>query len=492
MHVLLAISLAALLAATLGSLALLRRRGDPRAALLTALFALWATTEGLVLWSIGPRPLRFDLPTLAALLATAASLVCPFLVRALDRTLRERDRSESLHWNSMETVRALADLSALSSLDLEARLARLLEIGCELFGLEIGFFSRLADERCTVEALRAPRDFPLERGRSHWLDATWCRAVLEAERPFDLQDVAASGFASSAARENFPFGAYIGSVVRCAGKPIGTLAFAAPAPRSERFTATEKDLLTLLARWLGRELERRDEAPARRAPVPAAVPAARRRMAPGWRTLRVDAAPPAARRAASAQAGAGQRPPRPGLLDLNAALQRLERRLRRAAGSGVALELCLAPDLAPARDPRLPLDAVVLSLIRAAARALPRGGRVQVSSAGVDMGGSAPGVLPAVAPDAYVTLVVRASGAEVEADALADAFEAPARQAAASPDPQRLSLPALYRLLQHRGGDLSVYVERGRSVSFTVFLPRAPAEASPRRAPAPAGAPPPA
>ncbi len=291
MHVLLAISMAALLVTAAGSLVLLRRRGDPRAALLTAASALWAATEGLVLWSLGPRPLRFDVPTLAALLATAASLVCPFLVRALERTLRERDRSESLHWNSMETVRALADLSALSSLDLETRLARLLEIGCELLGLEIGFYSRLEGESCTVAAVRAPRGFPLARGRSHGLDAAWCRAVLEAGRPFDLPDVSASGFADTAAREGFPFGAYIGCVVRCDGTVSGTLAFAGAAPRRERFGATEKDLLTLLARWLGRELERRGAAPSPRdadagvqAPAPAPAPPPRPPFATGSRS----------------------------------------------------------------------------------------------------------------------------------------------------------------------------------------------------------------
>ncbi len=494
MHVLLGISMAALSVTAAGSLVLLRRRGDPRALLLTAASALWAATWGLALWSLGPRPLRFDLPTLAALLATAASLVCPFLLRALDRTLRELDRSESLHWNSMETVRALADLSALSALDLETRLARLLEIGCELLGLEIGFYSRLEGERCTVAALRAPAGFPLARGQSHRVDTIWCRAVLEAGRPFDLPDVSASGFADPAARESFPFRAYIGSAVRRDGVVCGSLAFAAAAPRRERFGATEKDLLTLLTRWLGRELERRGAAPVLReagASAPAPVPAPRppRQLAPGWRTLRVPRREPAARRPA---APSQRRAALAGILDLNAALSRLERRLRRAAGRGIALELALTPDLPPARDPRLPLERVVLSLVRAAAQALPDGGRIQVSSAGVDMGASAPGVLPTVAPDRYVTVVVRAAGVRVEADALEDAFETRGAEQPAAADLYPPSLPALYRLLQRQGGDLSIYVERGRSVSFTVFLPCVPAARTRGRAVAPATAPPPA
>jgi len=38
---------------------------------------------------------------------------------------------------------------------------------------------------------------------------------------------------------------------------------------------------------------------------------------------------------------------------------------------------------------------------------------------------------------------------------------------------ESLSLASIYRLVQRSGGDLSLDIERGKSATFTVFLPRA-------------------
>jgi hypothetical protein len=409
----------------------------------------------------------------------------------------------------METVRALADLSALSSLGVEARMERLLGIGCEQFRFEAGLVLRVVDEACEVTALRAPGGFDIARGARFPSDAPWCRLTFDSARPYDVADVSASGWPEPAGSAAAPFQSYLGAVVRSRGEPIGILAFAGRAPRSERFTASEKDLLTLMARWLGRELEHGEAVAAQTAVErdAAVASAARRQLGPGWKQVRI--APPARERAPQAPAPPPPTPPRaskapprrvqrvaarrvsrsgrgrrgegahrlgrPGALDLNSSLRRLEPRLRRALGDGPGLELKLVAKLEPAATPRIPLDAVVLSLVGAAARALGRDGRVEIATADLDVGEPAAGVLPAVAPDHYVTIGVWAEG-NVDPDALASAYE-PTDEAAFA-DRSRLSLPTLYRLLQHAGGDLSVEVERGRSARFTVFLPRA------RRAPA--------
>lgn len=459
MHLVVAISIAVLLLATAGSLVVLVRSGDPRAALLTAGFALLAATEGAVLWSLDPRPLGLDVPSVAAGLALAASALCPFMVLAVARTLRERDRSESLHWSSMETVRAMADLAALSSLDLDGRLLRLVEIGCEHFGLEVGLVARIAGGRYEVRAIRAPRELPIERGAVFPLDSTWCRLALESARPVDVARIPASAFASHRARVAFPFECYLGTAVRVGGETWGSLAFGSLSARRERFTATEKDLLTLMARWLGADLERRRagrERSAAASPDPA-PPSGLSPLSPGWERRPVGGA----RRS--------RREPRP--LDLNLSIARLERRLARAAGARAQLRLALAPDLAASRDPRIPLEAILLSLVGHAAEAVRSGGRIEVATAELEVS-SQPDRLPAVAPDRYLTVSVRVAADEVDPDALSCAFDAPAGEVSVTGDAHRLSLPVLYRLLQHRGGDLSVEVEPGRGIGFTVFLPR--------------------
>jgi hypothetical protein len=517
----LALSIAALLLAALGSLALWRRVDDPRLLGVGGALALLAAAGAPLLWSVGSRPLGSDLPSLAACLALGASLLSPLLVRAVERTLRERDRSESLHWRSMEAVRALADWAALSSLGLGARLERLVGIGCEQLDLELGLVALAREDGFEVVGVRAPLELlELECGDRLPADTPWCRMTLDSARPVDLSDVSASGASSGMRAADFAFGSYLGCAVRAGGEAIGLLAFAGSAPRPARFTATEKDLLALMARWLGRELEHRDAlalqsraarpaemevAPGVSAPPPAAEVADAARPAPGaatgtggaaaagieapraqpprrplgagWKQVRV--APPRPTRAVQ-RPRVRRRPvqeARRATTGLHRFLLRLEPRLLRVVGDGPALDLRLEGRLEPDLSARIPLDRVVLSLVGTALQALGSGeGRIEISTADLEVGEPAPGVLPAVAPDRYATLVVRAVGA-VDPDGLASAFE-PAADETALAGRTRLSLSTLYRVLQRAGGDLAVEVERGRSARFTVFLPRAPAAAA--------------
>ena len=91
-----------------------------------------------------------------------------------------------------------------------------------------------------------------------------------------------------------------------------------------------------------------------------------------------------------------------------------------------------------------------------------------------------------MAPNRYVTLSVSDTGSGTDRDTLSQIFAPPEP----SEDPlsesgpgKRLSLPAVYRILQHCGGDLSVDVEPGHGSTFTVFLPQL--ESAEERAPAP-------
>ena len=164
-------------------------------------------------------------------------------------------------------------------------------------------------------------------------------------------------------------------------------------------------------------------------------------------------------------------------------LGRVRRQLEMAAGPGIELELRAAPDLRAAQDPRLPLDAIVLSLVRNAVDAMPEGGKLTLETANLEVAAGEPGVMPAREPNRYVTLSVRDTGKSPDADALARVFE-PAPAGAETEG--RLPLATVYRLLQRCGGDLSVNVEPGRGTDFTVFLPLAEAAAPPPRSePAP-------
>jgi hypothetical protein len=440
-------ALAALVAALAVCAVVVARSGETRVAWLGGALVCLGAVEGLALWSVRERALLLDPSGATALFALAGNLLALLGVLAVGRMLRELERAEALHWDGMEGVRGLTELASRRGVSLLDKLPILLEIGCERLGLEIGMASRVRGERYEVLAIHAPDDHPVAAGAVFGLADTHCQRTLASERPVAIARSADAHWAPHPARAAFRFEAYLATVIRVAGEPFGTLVFGSSEPRVERFTATHKDLLVLMAQWIGSELEREElrERPA--------APARPQRGV-------------SRRRDAGARAAAG--------LDLSRALARLEKRIRRAAGSQVEVLLKPARALPAARALPIPLEQLVLSLVRKAVEAMPEGGRLVVSTAQREPRETAPGMLPTVAPNRYVTLCVRETGGQVDADALSRLFERepdPGDGDAAAPG--LLSLAVLYRMLQRVGGDLSVELEPGRGSTFTVFLPLA-------------------
>jgi hypothetical protein len=122
-------SIALVVAALTGSVMVLVRSGESRVLVLTGLLASLGAQQGVALWQTWGDPARFDLATGAAAAGLATSALGLLAVLALGRTLRDLDRAETLHWESMEGVRGLTDLAARRDVDLEERLPVLLEMG---------------------------------------------------------------------------------------------------------------------------------------------------------------------------------------------------------------------------------------------------------------------------------------------------------------------------------------------------------------------------
>ncbi len=441
--IVLLLGLAALLAGIAGSLVLLVRTGETRVALLTALFALLGARQGAVLTAAWGRPFTLDATGLGELAVLAACVLGLFLLVGVWRTLAERDRVELMHWNGMEVVRLLADLSARQTHSLAEKIDTLLEIGCARLELEIGMVSRINKGRYEIIGLRAPVGFPVSRDAVFALEETYCGATVRAKRPLCFESASEASWANID-RAAFGFGCYLGAAIRVGGTVFGTLSFGAHEPRAERFTGTEKDLANLMAQWLAGEIEReRSAREAAAAPVRPAGP---------WRTVEV-----------------------PRGVNLNAVLRRLEKKLRSAVEPAVELELSLADELAAAHAPRVPLETIIRSLVLDAVDAMPEGGRITLSTRTLDVATGEPGVLPAVAPNRYVTLSVHHTGDAVDADGLAHAFEP------GSPPDERTRLPlaSIYRMLHRCNGDLSVDVQPGSGTTFTLFLPLAPPPSKP-------------
>jgi len=497
------LSLAILLAALAGCAVLWIRSGETRVGLFAALFLLVAIHQSIAPWTEGAAPFAWNLSTFVGLAGVAVGVIAVLAVVALWRTLGERERAEKLHWDSMETVRILDEVSEHASISFDAKLARLLEAGASRFDLEIAIVARVRGDRYEIVAIHAPETFPVRAGAVFSLGETFCQKTLESERPVGIERIAESTWAEALERAAFPFAAYLGTTIACDGAKWGTLSFASLEARKERFNGTEKDLLRLMAQWIGSEIGRRDETrPA--VELPAGDPA---RSAPSHRASDARSAPS---RHASAARRPDARPERTDaiegalsngvkradpqyverVIDPNRMLQRIESELRALAGDSVRLVMKLAPDLGFAVAQNLPFKAIVRTLVMNARDAMPDGGELVIETANLEMTAREPDQMPALAPNRYVTLAVSDSGRNPDADALSQLFDRAPVEAGQSSIDDRLALPTIYRVLQICGGDLSVKLEPGRGSTFTVYLPRArgrvqaPREVVPTLAPA--------
>jgi hypothetical protein len=417
-------------------------------------------------------------------------------VVAIWRTLGERDRVEKLHWDSMETVRIINELNESGSTSLDAKLTKLLEMGASRFDLEVAMVARVHRDRYEIIAIHSPESFPVKAGAVFSLEETFCKNTLNSDRPVGVERISESNWAEFLDRAAFPFSAYLGAAITFDGDRYGTLSFASFEPRKDRFTGTEKDLIRLMAQWIGSEIGKRNERetsidstvdssvedPIFAAPVPS--PSAARQQRVGEHTA-AEIKKTASRIGKRSDPRAVER-----VIDPNRILQRIGNELRALAGDAVDFVMKLDPNLGFAAAQNLPLKTIVRTLVMNARDAMPEGGKLVVETANLEIAAGEPGQIPALAPDRYVTLSFTDSGREPDADALSRLFDRAPVDAEQPSENDKLALSTVYRVLQICGGDLSVKIEPGCGSTFTVYLPRAreqvraPRKAAPALAPA--------
>jgi hypothetical protein len=521
------LSIALLLGALAGCAVLWTRSGETRVGLFGVLFLLIAIHQAIAPWTDWNAPLSWNTSSFGGLAGLAVGVLGVFAVVALWRTLAERDRAEKLHWDSMETVRIINELNEGDSIPLDAKLARLLEMGASRFDLEVAMVARIHEGRFEIIAIHSPESFPASAGAVFSLEETFCKNTLNSERPVGIEQISESIWAEFLDRAAFPFSAYLGATITVDGASYGTLSFASFEPRTDRFNGTEKDLIRLMAQWIGSEIGKRSE---REIPIDASVkPAVELAVDSSVDSAVEPAVKPAADSsvepavdsfvknptlaAAVPSSAAAQKPradqptkaeikeaaPRTRkrsnsryverLIDPNRILQRSEKELRALAGDAIDFEIKLDPSLGFAAAQNLPLKTIVRTLVMNARDAMPKGGELVIETANLEIAAGEPGQMPALAPDRYVTLSFTDSGREPDADALSRLFDRTPIDAEKSSSDERLALSTVYRVLQICGGDLSVKIEPGCGSTLTVFLPRAHEQVRASRKPASALAP---
>lgn len=141
----------------------------------------------------------------------------------------------------------------------EWRLQNLLKMGCQRFNLEHAVISHIEGDRYQIIAAHTP-DQRIQTGQVFDLEKTFCVPTLLMQEPLYFESLRYGGLQFCPTEPAFALEAYMGIPIKVAGAVYGTLCFWSESTLMEPFKVVDKELLKLMAQWVGGELERQQTA----------------------------------------------------------------------------------------------------------------------------------------------------------------------------------------------------------------------------------------
>ncbi|MCA9626715.1 MAG: PAS domain S-box protein [Myxococcales bacterium] len=158
----------------------------------------------------------------------------------------------------------------------------------------------------------------------------------------------------------------------------------------------------------------------------------------------------------------------PVTLDLNRVLENTVRMLKRVVGEDIELSVITAPTLSTTSVDPSQIEQVVLNLAVNARDAMPRGGRLTLETANVELRGDADRGL---VPGSYVLLSVSDTGDGMDEATCARIFE-PFFTTKTKGKGTGLGLAIVFGIVRQSGGDIEVSSEPGMGTTFRLYFPR--------------------
>ena len=181
------------------------------------------------------------------------------LYQQMQAELGERKRIEHELRESEAAIRALYEVTASPKLDFDQSLQALLTLGRQQFGLDLGVVSQVEGDCYEVIAAQLPNNRSI-KGVTLNLAQTYCHETLQTLEPLCITSAATSDWSAHSCYINLKLETYLGVPIIVHGQAYGTLSFSSYIARRKPFKAVDKELLRLMAQWIGGEIERQQAA----------------------------------------------------------------------------------------------------------------------------------------------------------------------------------------------------------------------------------------
>jgi PAS domain S-box-containing protein len=177
----------------------------------------------------------------------------------------------------------------------------------------------------------------------------------------------------------------------------------------------------------------------------------------------------------------------PEVLDLNAIVSNSESLLRRLVGEDIEFVTLPAARLGMVCADSGQIGQVLFNLAVNARDAMPKGGKLIVETADVELGGNHAATPGEARPGPYVMLAVSDTGCGMDEQTRGMIFE-PFFTTKPTGKGTGLGLAMVYGIVKQSGGSIRVFSEVGKGTTFRIYLPRTDGVARPEAPPRPAHA----
>lgn len=172
------------------------------------------------------------------------------------RIQAEKQRTEAV----IELRLIATALAALHNINagnetLSEKIRNSLYLGCEQFGLPIGLLSRVDGNSFNI--IESVSDNPkFAVGRALKLNRTYCATAIDSSEPIAFGHAGSTPWREHSSYKDSRMESYIGVRIIVGGTLFGTLCFMGEEPRRIPFSAAEREIVKLVARWIAGELQR--------------------------------------------------------------------------------------------------------------------------------------------------------------------------------------------------------------------------------------------